>query len=582
MEIIAQKFFDCPEYIAEKQKYEKQCFKVFGDYYRINSQGALEPQDIKQMVSYFKNKLITLNEQNTETKNGKTITFTKEFKLSFFDIWSRDPSQREYEEVVFECDKTIINKKQYNLFDDFHHLDAIKIQQDNDYLTPIFEQIDSLTGYCKGGREYVLSWLSHIVQKPHLLPNTCLVFIGSEGSGKDQFASFLSKVLNENYYGITTNLDNITGRFNSSLAGKLLYVVNETDPIESSQRAEKIKFVVTASEFTMEKKFKDPIKVKNFSRFIFFSNKLFAFPMDAGARRPVIYKTSDKFLISNMGEEQHMKHWTNLIENHYKNPECQKAFLEYLRKYDIGKWNPRDFEKSNLHKDLDQANIPIICKFLIDLLENNKEEKMMSYKARELYLMFKEFSSDNKYPISEKSFCVELPTTYEIEKKQSNGVKYVIDTEKLKKLITAKFKYNFEDECKFQGKNETTDDENEELEVVDYETKYKEALKEIELLKKQLENLQKPKVEIKEEQIIEEVKKNVKQDVKISIKPTDTDEEEEDMEVITTKQQLKRQKNAQKKEFVFDENYSAIVQDCDISEIDDLLNDIINAPIQKI
>ena len=44
-----------------------------------------------------------------------------------------------------------------------------------------------------------MSWLAHIVQKPYELPQVIMVIISEEGTGKDMFAEFISKVIGEQY-----------------------------------------------------------------------------------------------------------------------------------------------------------------------------------------------------------------------------------------------------------------------------------------------------------------------------------------------------------------------------------------------
>ena len=66
-----------------------------------------------------------------------------------------------------------------------------------------------------------------------------MVIISEEGTGKDIFAEFISKVIGEQYYINTDKLETICGKFNSTLGGKLLLVCNETDPTESRQENRK-------------------------------------------------------------------------------------------------------------------------------------------------------------------------------------------------------------------------------------------------------------------------------------------------------------------------------------------------------
>ena len=69
---------------------------------------------------------------------------------------------------------------------------------------------------------------------------------------------------------------------------------------------------------------------------MFFSNRIFCFPIEAGARRPMIIKSSTKYLAKEQGgtltaSEKHM-HFSHLIEKVLKNNDYQYAFLRYLKK----------------------------------------------------------------------------------------------------------------------------------------------------------------------------------------------------------------------------------------------------------
>jgi hypothetical protein len=82
----------------------------------------------------------------------------------------------------------------------------------------------------------VLNYLAQLVQQPHILPHTTLIFISEEGVGKDIFATFLGEVIGEKYTHNTEKLEQVCGRFNTVLGGKLMMVINETNPVESRER----------------------------------------------------------------------------------------------------------------------------------------------------------------------------------------------------------------------------------------------------------------------------------------------------------------------------------------------------------
>ncbi len=435
-------FLNSTEYKTMKTQNEKTVFKLIGKYC-INTGDKILEKSASEINEYYKNKKITLEcvEQIT-TKKG-TISTTKELSKNYYQIWSEDPNMKEYLQLVFNCDISKVKPTQYNLFDGFNHFDNFKSEKVD--LEPIFEHIKSLVNYNIDHFNYVISWLAQLVQQPHILPHTTLIFISEEGVGKDLFSGFLSEILNEKYTMNTEKLENVCGKFNSALGGKLLITINETNPIESRERIENIKYLITADKIVIEGKHKDPIKTENFCRFIFFSNRLFAFPVEEGSRRPKIFQASNKYLPKNYGVEENKQYFTNLADNIYKNVKYQKAFLEYLKTYDIKNFNPKMDIKSELHQELEDASINPVGEFLCGYI--NKLQGDIRVLTTELYNEFKKFLSDNsyKYEYSPKKFNVEIVATYKIKKIKSSSQYFEINYKEIKSLLTQKYKYDFDD-----------------------------------------------------------------------------------------------------------------------------------------
>ena len=440
-------FFKSEEYKKMKTQYESQCFKLFGKYCKYDGEKITE-KSATEMSEYFKNKKISVEyiEQQT-TKKGTTTSTTKELSKSFYQIWSEDPDMREFEEIVFNCNLAKVKPFQFNLFDGFKHFD--KLPSSKVDLSVIFEHIKSLVDYNEEHFNYTLNYLAQIVQQPHILPHKTLIFISEEGVGKDIFANFLSEVLSDKYAFNTEKLEQICGRFNTVLGGKLLMIINETNPVESRERIENIKFLITAEKLAIEGKHKDPVKTDNYCRFIFFSNRLFAFPVEGdGSRRPVIFKSSSKYLLNNIGVEANNKFFSELVAV-YKNPQYQKAFLEMLKSRDITKFNPKDVSKSELHQALEENSQSPIVGFLANLLNRFDPDTLTSRENTTTLLSdFKTYLQSNnlKFDYSQAKFNVELTTNYNIRKLKSGGSMYFeIDVKPLKKLLETKYKYVFED-----------------------------------------------------------------------------------------------------------------------------------------
>jgi hypothetical protein len=208
---------------------------------------------------------------------------------------------------------------------------------------------------------------AQLVQQPHLLPHTVPVFISEQGIGKDKWFGFMENVIGEKYCTTVDKLDLIVGDFNGSLGGKLLISVNETDPVESKKREDGIKYVTTAEKVVINETYEKPVKSKNFARFNWYSNKPFAFPMEAGARRPRINKSSSKYIL--LTDEAKNAYFTKLLDV-LKDEKYQYAFLRYLKAKDISKY---DFQKpivTEFQLELEKHSAPVLATFLANKVHN--------------------------------------------------------------------------------------------------------------------------------------------------------------------------------------------------------------------
>lgn len=441
------------EYKTLKNKYEKHYFKLFGKYCMDSGpHEKIEDKSPSEMQEFFKNKKVTVKYVEEETnKKGDVITKSKTISKNFYEVWSNDPDMKEYERITFDCDVKKVPKTTYNLFTGFTHLDHVVDGLSNPWanvnLEPYFEHIQSLVDYNQCHFEYVLNWLAHLVQHPELIPDTSLIFISKEGVGKDLFYLLISNTIGSQYCGNTDKLDNVVGKFNSALSGKLLFAINETNPVESAQRMENIKALITAKELYIEGKYKDAVKTKNFCRIIFFSNNLFAFPVDENSRRPVILSCSEKYLPSNYGVEKSEAHFKNLADNYINNETLNKVFLEFLKKRDISNWNPKKFEKSKLHETLIDVSIKPIVQFMANFVEHNKDKDQVKIHGQELLSEYTYFLKENNYKFdcTPKKFYAELRMDFGAESVKSSTISFTFSIKKVKELLCSKYKYNFGD-----------------------------------------------------------------------------------------------------------------------------------------
>lgn len=536
------------EYKEMKKQYEKKYFKLFGKYCQY-TRDKVNERTASEMSEYFKNKKVSVKIVHEETtKKGDKITKTKVISKTFYEVWSNDPDMLEFEEITFDCDVKKVPKTTYNLFTGFTHFDDIKFEEVD--LTPIFDLLKSLVDYNEFNYNYFLNWLAHIVHRPEKLPDTSLIFISKEGVGKDLFYQLMSGSLGKHYCENTDKLEKIVGQFNGAIAGKLFFACNETNPIESAQRIENIKALITAKELLIEEKYKNAIKCKNFCRIVFFSNNLFAFPVDENSRRPVIFKCSEKYLPDNYGakeSEAHFKKLADMIEDE----KYQHAFLRFLQKRDISKWNPKIYEKTRLHETLIEVSIKPIVAYLARLVEEYKNQEVYQIDSSHSLADFTLYLRENNYKFdyTPKKFTAELKMDFGVDIKRSSQASIqVFHIQKLKEILIKKYKYNFD----------TPNNNDSDIIVPQLKSHLDNGIVVEDTKDKQIKELQE-KIKLLEQQLT--LQQNINKPNKIEKIDDDDDISEEDLE-----KELNSILSGEKK--VQPPNYMEITS----NDIDDILN----------
>ena len=298
--------------------------------------------------------------------------------------------------------------------------------------------IEVLTGHDKKGTEYLLDYLAHMIQRPGELPRVALVFQSKQGVGKNIFfENFVRCLLGDCYLLQTAEMDKVLGRF-SMIDNKIMVIMDETSGKDSFQNSDKIKNLITAQKLTWEKKFGDPIRVKNCGRYIFFSNNDTPVKIEILDRRFVVYRCSNDFI-------NDIPYFSKMMVQ-FEDERYQKALSKFFKERDISKWDStNDRPITDAYKDIQSSNIPKIANWLEEKIyefhvsqSQDGEFEMHRFHATTFYKSFKTWLTDggNNYEYTSTKFGRDLKKYNGIEKKRSaRGQEYVIDYEKLKDFM---------------------------------------------------------------------------------------------------------------------------------------------------
>ena len=215
--------------------------------------------------------------------------------------------------------------------------------------------------------EYVLNWISNMIQNPGVKNETALVLKGLQGIGKNTFTDVICEILAGYSENNVTEMNELTGNFNSVVEDKMLIVLNELKNHGEERMANfnALKSIITDKTIRINEKNQPRRTSENVANFIFCTNNAYPVKIEAGDRRYVVLTASEKY-------KNNFDYW-NEIYALLKKPEFYDSLTTYFIKRDISEFNPRKIPMTEAKQDLiDASRSPIdvwICNHYNQLLE---------------------------------------------------------------------------------------------------------------------------------------------------------------------------------------------------------------------
>jgi len=364
-------------------------------------------QTYKNMALYFK------------------ISFRNEIlPFNFCEIIASVKHQINHRKVVMEphgaFDKdTTYQRKTFNLFPGLLHSYDPNFVADEDIVFVWLNHLKKVV--CSDSElvfDYLKKYFKHILVNPMEKTGTVIIIKGKQGSGKNSpFDIFNRFVLGPNLSITTPRMDLITGRFNSIRQSMLMCVLDEA--VDNSDRSlmNKFKNLITADEFQLEYKGKEPVTLDDFANFIVISNNDFASFIEESDRRALCLETNDEMI----GNRKYFnKYWSTL-----SNKEAGKHIFHWLlNNVDIEEnWHPQDTPSTAYKQELKQYQANTAVKYVLHLNEQLTEWGDFEIKEICPIDMFNRFASwceTYKHRCMSKAAFDKIVKPYFIEKRTDN------------------------------------------------------------------------------------------------------------------------------------------------------------------
>lgn len=272
------------------------------------------------------------------------------------EYWLKHARRRQYlDGVVFAPEQSIMSS-QYNLWQGYA-VTADPRADCSKFLSHLKEVI------CSGvdeHYEYCLNWLAMMIQRPWQLPETAIVLLSGQGTGKGMIVEYVGRLLQRHYKHIT-NKDHIVGTFTGHLQDAVLVFADELCWEGSKSDAGALKGLITEGERMMERKYAEATKVKNCVHLVVASNEAWAVPAETSDRRFFVLDVSNH----RQGDRMYFSALAQEMEG-----SGPSGLLAHLQTRNINTFDSREFPKTTARlqqqlRSLDEAD-QWIHEFLIN------------------------------------------------------------------------------------------------------------------------------------------------------------------------------------------------------------------------
>jgi len=182
---------------------------------------------------------------------------------------------------------------------------------------------------------YLINLISLYFQVPNIVSGVIPVLIGqTQGGGKNTITDVICALMGQFANPNLSDINTITGNFNSALFYKKLMIINEmTDnKNENRQTWDKLKTYATESKVSINEKFKNLKICENVSNFWILTNHGIPVLLEQSNRRYVIFKTND----GKAGDREYFDHLhLTFTEEFYQN------LLAFFLTRDLSKFDHR-------------------------------------------------------------------------------------------------------------------------------------------------------------------------------------------------------------------------------------------------
>ena len=271
-----------------------------------------------------------------EDEDGKK----KKKRINPFKDWCEWSNRREVRAIGFDP-REQPNDDIFNLWNGFNISKEEADEFNEEDAEPILEHIrKSWCNHDENAFEYVMNYLSHIIQKPHIKMGVLLALQSKEGGGKGIILDIIGRIIGDDHYCQNSNAKFLFGDFNGQLEGKILVNLDEAFWGGDKQLEGIVKNKITERRQTINKKNKENYVIDDYANYIITTNNDWFCGVNQDSRRVYCLELNN-FLSGRMTQEKE-----DYVKKILDIP--IESFAKVLYNRDISDFNARIFKKTNL------------------------------------------------------------------------------------------------------------------------------------------------------------------------------------------------------------------------------------------
>ncbi len=207
--------------------------------------------------------------------------------------------------------------------------------------------------------DYLMGWMSQMLQRPAEQGEVAVVMKGGEGTGKGTLAKALKHIIGHHALAIA-NGKHLVGAFNSHLRDVVFLFADEAFFAGDRAHVGVLKSIITEPYLTVEAKYANAIEVPNYLHLMMASNEEWVIPAAMDARRFLVLEVNDT---AKNNHEYFGGIWKQMDAGGYA------AMLHDLLAYDLSSFNVRAVPTTEGLQRQRKLSLPTTEAWWLDCLE---------------------------------------------------------------------------------------------------------------------------------------------------------------------------------------------------------------------